>query len=192
MCFLFSLIWLSTTTELGGPSQPEMHDHPRNQWCWIWRFCFFFFFLLYGEKSRDHSLWEVPVCVCLLSHFNHVQLCATLRTVSCQAPLSMGFSEARILDGLPCPPPGDLPNPGIEPMSLMYPELAGRFFTTSMTREVWEAPVLGSKYINRGSRCWKVWGHQIQKTLCLTQTTHSLHVYRLCMKKSRFPIVKTG
>ena len=39
--------------------------------------------------------------------------------------------------GLPCPPPGDLPNPGIEPMSLMSPALAGRFFTTHAT---WEAP----------------------------------------------------
>ena len=33
--------------------------------------------------------------------------------------------------GLPCPPPEDLPNPGIEPMSLTSPALAGGFFTTS-------------------------------------------------------------
>ena len=39
--------------------------------------------------------------------------------------------------GLPCPPPGDLPNPRIEPMSLMSPALAGRFFTASA---IWEAP----------------------------------------------------
>ena len=168
MCFLFSLIWLSTTTELGGPSQPEMHDHPRNQWCWIWRICFFFNFI---EKSLETMVYGKSQCVCVLSHFIHVQLCATLWTLSCQAPLSVGFSEARILDGLPCPPPRDLPNPGTEPVSLIYPALAGRFFTPSMTREVWEAPVLGSKYINRGSRCWKVWGHQIQKNLCLTHNT---------------------
>ena len=37
--------------------------------------------------------------------------------------------------GLPCPSPGDLPNPGIEPTSLMSPALAGGFFTTSATWE---------------------------------------------------------
>ena len=39
--------------------------------------------------------------------------------------------------GLPCPPPGVLPDPGIEPVSLTSPELAGGFFTTGTT---WEAP----------------------------------------------------
>ena len=38
--------------------------------------------------------------------------------------------------GLPCPPPGELPNPGIEPVSLISPVLAGRFFTTRATWEV--------------------------------------------------------
>ena len=42
-------------------------------------------------------------------------------------PLSMGFSRQEYWSGLPCPPPGDLPNPGIKPKS---PALAGRFFTT--------------------------------------------------------------
>ena len=57
--------------------------------------------------------------------------------VTSQAPLSMGFSRQEYWSGLPCPPPGDLPNPGIEPVSLTSPALAGRFFTTSAT---WEAP----------------------------------------------------
>ena len=46
------------------------------------------------------------------------KLCPTLetpKTVACQAPLSMGFSRQGYWSGLPCPPPGDLPNPGIEP-----------------------------------------------------------------------------
>ena len=42
----------------------------------------------------------------------------------------MGFSRQEYWGGLPCPPPGDLPNPGIEPMSLASPALAGGFFTT--------------------------------------------------------------
>ena len=48
-------------------------------------------------------------------------------TIARQAPLSMGFPRQEYRSGLPCPPPGDLPDPGIEPMS---PALAGGFFTT--------------------------------------------------------------
>ena len=53
-----------------------------------------------------------------------------------QAPLSMGFSRQEYWNGLPCPPPGDLPDPGIKPASLLPPGLSGRFFTTSA---IWEA-----------------------------------------------------
>ena len=67
---------------------------------------------------------------CMLSCFSHVQFCETLWTVACQAPLSVGFSRQEYWSGLPLPPPGDLPNPGVEPMSLMSPALAGRFLTT--------------------------------------------------------------
>ena len=42
-------------------------------------------------------------------------------------PLSMGFSKQEYWSGLPCPVPGDLPNTGIKPKSLMSPELAGGF-----------------------------------------------------------------
>ena len=61
----------------------------------------------------------------------------TLWTVAHQTPLSMGFSRQEYWSGLPCSPPGDLPNPGIEPESLMSPALAGVVFTNSAT---WEAP----------------------------------------------------
>ena len=54
-------------------------------------------------------------------------------TVAHQAPLSMGFSRQEYWGGLPCPPPGDLPDPGIKPTSLSSPALAGRFFTTNTT-----------------------------------------------------------
>ena len=56
--------------------------------------------------------------------------------VARQAPLSMGFSRQGYWSGLPFPPPGDLPNPVIEPGSLMSPALAGMFFLTSATSEV--------------------------------------------------------
>ena len=58
-------------------------------------------------------------------------------TVAHQAPLSMGFSRQEYWSGLPVPPPGDLPNPGIEPTSLRSPASAGGFFTASAT---WETP----------------------------------------------------
>ena len=51
----------------------------------------------------------------------------THRTVARQAPLSRGFSGPGYWSGLPSPPPGDLPDPGIEPSSLASPALAGRF-----------------------------------------------------------------
>ena len=50
-----------------------------------------------------------------------------------QDPLSMGFSRQEHWSGLPFPPPGGLPDPGILPKSLMSPSLAGGFFTTSAT-----------------------------------------------------------
>ena len=55
--------------------------------------------------------------VCMLSHFSHVQFFAILWTIARQAPLSKGFSRQEYWTGLPCPPPGDLPDPGIEPVS---------------------------------------------------------------------------
>ena len=67
--------------------------------------------------------------VCTLSHLSCVQLFVTPWTVACQAPLSMEFSRQEYWSGLPCPPPEDLSDPGIEPMSLMSPALAGGFFT---------------------------------------------------------------
>ena len=63
--------------------------------------------------------------------FSCVQLFATLWTVAHQALLSMGFFRQEYWSWLPFPPPGDLPNPGIEFASLMSPALAGKFLTTS-------------------------------------------------------------
>ena len=72
----------------------------------------------------------------MLSRFSRVRLCATPWAVACQAPLSMGFFRQEYWSELPCPPPEDLPDPGIKPMSLMSPTLADGFFTTSAS---WEA-----------------------------------------------------
>ena len=70
---------------------------------------------------------------------NRVQLFAIPWTVTYQAPLSLGFSRQEYWSGLPCPPPGDLPNAGTELASLMSRALAGRFFATNAT---WEDPCM--------------------------------------------------
>ena len=93
-----------------------------------------------GIEIPTHLYWTffkmyIKQCVCVLSHFSLVWLFVTLWTVGYQAPLSMGFSRQEYWSGLPCPPPGDLPDPGIKPASLRSPALAGRFFTTSATWE---------------------------------------------------------
>jgi len=62
--------------------------------------------------------------------FGHVLLSATLWTITCQAPLFMGFSRQEQWSGLPFPPPGGWSDPVIESLSLA---LAGRFFTISIT-----------------------------------------------------------
>ena len=71
--------------------------------------------------------------MCVLSRFSRVHLIATLWAVAHQPSLSMGFFRKEYWSGWPCPPPGDLPDPGIEPVSLT---LAGGLFTIST---IWEA-----------------------------------------------------
>ena len=70
---------------------------------------------------------------CMLTCFSCIQLFVTHWTTTPQAPLSMGVSRQEYWNGLPCPPPGDLPNPGIEPMYPMSLAQAGGFFTTNAT-----------------------------------------------------------
>ena len=60
----------------------------------------------------------------MLSRFSCVRLFATLRTIACQVPLSMGFSRQEYRSGLPWPLPGDLPDPGVESVSLRSAALA--------------------------------------------------------------------
>ena len=65
-------------------------------------------------------------------------LTVTLWTATLQVPLSMGFSRQDYWSGLPCSSPGNLPDPGIEPTSLMSSALTGGFFTS---RTTWEAKI---------------------------------------------------
>ena len=65
-----------------------------------------------------------------MSVLSSVRLFATQWTVALQAPLSMKFPRQEYWSGFPLPTRGDLPDPGIEPTSLVSPALAGGFFTT--------------------------------------------------------------
>ena len=75
-----------------------------------------------GKVSKKE--WYMYACV--LSHFSHVHLFETLWTIAHQAPSSMGFSRHEYWNGLACLPPGDLPDTGIEPGSLMSPAPPGK------------------------------------------------------------------
>ena len=88
------------------------------------------------NKKKENLNNVVVARARVLSCFSHVRLCAIPWTVTRQAPLSMGFSRQEYWSGLPCPPPGDIPEPGIEAAPLRSPALAGGFFTTNAT---WEA-----------------------------------------------------
>ena len=69
-------------------------------------------------------------CSCVQSRFSYDRLFVTPWTVASKAPLWMEFSRLEYRSVLPCPAPGDLPDPGIKPASLTSPALAGEFFTT--------------------------------------------------------------
>ena len=73
-------------------------------------------------------------------HAKLLQSCQTLHDpmdgIAHQAPLSMGFSRQEYWGGLPCSPPGDLPDPGLN-SHLLYPALAGVFFTTSVAQSTY-------------------------------------------------------
>ena len=85
---------------------------------WLWSWC-------HGPELASVRAQSLQSCLTL----------ATLWTVARQDPLSMGFSQQEHWSGLPCPPPGDLPNPGIEPTSFPSTTLTGGSFTTSATCE---------------------------------------------------------
>ena len=101
-----------------------------------------------GDLQLSKKSYLLSCCLVILRCFCCVRLFATLWTIVHQAPLSMGFSRQEYWSGFPCPSPGDLPDPGFKPISLIslisyisyiFTHLAGGFLTTSAT---WEASFL--------------------------------------------------
>ena len=93
--------------------------------------------VLFKNSIASNSRICVCVCVCLCARarvhrhtLSHVHLLAFPWTVACQAPLSMEFSKQEYWSGLLFPSPGDYPDPGIKSVPLVFPALAGGFFTT--------------------------------------------------------------
>ena len=91
-----------------------------------------------GQRVGKSPWASVPTlsqvqCIYVLNRFSWVRLFAIPWTVVGQAPLSMGFSKQEYWSRLPRPPPGDPPDPGIEPVSLMFPVLTRVFCTTNAT-----------------------------------------------------------
>ena len=77
---------------------------------------YYYSVIKHSELSNNRK-----TCVFLLSHFSPVQFFGALWTIAYQAPLSIGFSRQEYWSGLPFPSPRDLPNPGMEPASLISP-----------------------------------------------------------------------
>ena len=108
-------------------------------------------------------------------------------TVVHQAPLSMEFPRQEFWSWFPFPPPGDLPDPGVEPESLTSPALAGRFITTSTT---WEALMKTSgNPKRRGLGClqdfehmavWGAWQLEIMEAPALPQSLPSTSLPFAC------------
>ena len=88
------------------------------------------------------SFYQTPcVCICVNTCARSVSSImsnsVTLWTIACQAPVSLGFSRQEYGSGLPCPPPGDLRSPGIEPTFPVSPALR----MDSLPLSLWGSPI---------------------------------------------------
>ena len=98
--------------------------------------------------SLPNTVVNILQTVCMLAKLLQSYLTLITGTAAHQAPQCTGFCRQEHWSVLPSPPPGDLPDPGIEPVSLMSPALAGRFFITSTA---WEAPPSSLLLLNTSS-----------------------------------------
>ena len=110
-CIKFSIFFLSFTMEYS--------------YCMVLPEYFSTDYLHVSVCSNAHlCIWiHSLILKCMLNHFSHLQFFTTPRTVACQSSLSMGFSRQEYWTGLPCPPPGNLPDLGTEPVASGTPAL---------------------------------------------------------------------
>ena len=157
----FSHVWLFETLCLENPMDrgawwAAVHGVAEG-WTWLSDFTFTFHFHVLEKEMATHSsvlAWRIPGTgepgglPFMGSHrvgHDWSDLAAAAAADYSQPVCSVhGDSPCKNTGvGCLCPPPQDLPNPGIEPAFLMSPELAGRFFTISTS---WQAQVFGNKY----------------------------------------------
>ena len=127
---------------------------------------------------RDSSS-ELPEKFCVglvlrafeLSHFSRGWFFATLWTVACHSPLSMAFSRQEYWSMLPCPPPGDLPDPEIKPISPVSPA----FQADSLPLSHWESPALNKA--TEKNLTFRLW-------ICLSSTDICVIKYYTAVKMS--------
>ena len=125
----------------------------------------------------DNWFAEIPSLFML----SHVWLFATPWIRTHQAPMSMEFSKQEYYCGLPLPPPGDLPNSGIKPASLVSPALAGRFFTNYATCDGWAIGSLKSLSDSRFSwmmmKIRQVKLEELRNIIQLLPSAYYSHIY---------------
>ena len=111
------------------------------------------------RTPRESFSFQRHTRTCLLYQF-----IVTPWTIAHQAPLSIEFSRQGYWSGLSFPSPGDLPNPGIEPLSLLSPALADGFFTNCPS---WEAPCVHAKSLSRVRLFATLWTVALQAPLSM-------------------------
>ena len=104
--------------------------------CMMHALCIYVFSEILLSKVLTTNSLSSFACACMLSRLSRIRLFVTPWTLTCQAPLSMGFSRQEYWSGLLWPPSGDLSDSGSEPVSPTSPALAGEFFTSWATWEV--------------------------------------------------------
>ena len=145
------------------------------------------------KSSVYHAVWRLRIGnlnICMLSPFSHVQVSETLWTKAHQAPLSMGFSRQVYWSGLPCPPPGDISDPRIKPMSLRSPTLAGRFFTTAPPRKTGEYDISSVQSLSPVHLFATPWAEAHKASLSISNSlsvTNSQSLLKLMSIKSVTP-----
>ena len=149
-----------------------------HEWCTLWRRTFRnikWLLVIHNIGRTCLFIHSLPICLPLCVHAKSLHLCPALCDPMDRHLLGSSVHEilqARILEWVAFPLPGDLPDPGIEPVSRMSPALAGGFFTTGAT---WEAHIHPEKTI-------------IQKDPCVPMFTAALFTTARTQKQPKCPL----
>ena len=137
--------------------------------------------------TQNSSSFPKTKTIVLLGHAcKAVQSCPTLEipwNIAPQAPLSMGFSRQEHWSGLPCPPPRDLPNPGVKPASLTSPALADGFFTTRATCPFRAPPFTGRDW--HGNKLSQQYNDKVPILKQVEDATRTKRKEARCLKRDQ-------